>query len=221
MKFVLFQKLAKLSPAEWAMLAGAVLLCAALIALLARGAKRRREEGPARRADTRTLVQGALCVALAFVLSYIKLFSMPLGGSFTLCSMLPIVAFAYLYGPAYGFGAAFAYSLLQIVQGAYVVHPVQFVLDYFVAFTVLGLGSLFPRRLPLGMAVSGLARLAASVLSGVVFFAASAAEAGYASAFWYSLSYNGATIGTETALCVIVAALPPVAKMLERVKKGN
>lgn len=220
MKFVLFEKLAELSPSEWALLVGALLLAAALVFVLSRIARRTREENaPASRASTRILVQGALCIAMAFVLSYIKLFSMPLGGSITLCSMLPIVLFGYLYGPAYGFGAAFAYSLLQIVQGAYYVHWAQFALDYFFAFTALGLGSLFPKNLPLGMTVSGLARLACSVLSGVVFFAVYAQEAGYTSALWYSLVYNGATIGVETVLCVVVVLLAPVKRMIGQISK--
>lgn len=221
MKFVLFEKLAELTPAEWGMIAAALLLAAALAYALVRLAKRRRGESgaPVRRIPARVLAQGALCLAIAFVLSYVKLFSMPLGGSVTLCSMLPVVLFGYLYGPAYGFTAAFAYSLLQIVQGAYVVHPVQFALDYLFAFTALGLGSLFPKNLPIGMAVSGLARVACSVISGVVFFAEYAAEAGYQSALWYSLAYNGSTVGVETALCVLVALLPPVKRAIGQIKR--
>jgi len=219
MKFVLFEKLAELTPAEWAMLAAALLLAAALAYVLVRLARKRREETPGRRIPARVLAQGALCLAIAFVLSYVKLFSMPLGGSVTLCSMLPVVLFGYLYGPAYGFTAAFAYSLLQIAQGPYVVHPVQFALDYLFAFTALGLGSLFPKNLPLGMAVSGLARVACSVISGVVFFAEYAAEAGYQSALWYSLAYNGSTVGVETALCVLVALLPPVKRAIGQIKR--
>lgn len=221
MKFVLFEKLAELSGKEWAMLIAALVIAAALIVLLARLNKRRKAEAAAKPGiPTRVLVQGALCLSMAFALSYVKLFSMPLGGSVTLCSMLPIVVFGYLYGPAYGFSVAFAYSILQIVQGAWIVHPVQFALDYFIAFTALGLGSLFPRSLPLGMAVSGLARLLCSVVSGTVFFAEYAAEAGYASALWYSVVYNASTIGVETALCAVVAALPPVARAIERIRKA-
>lgn len=223
MEFVLFRKLAGLEGTELVMLivAAAVLVALGIyFAVRAAKAKKTAEPQTARKTPTRIIVQGALCLAMAFVLSYIKLFSMPLGGSITLCSMLPIVVFGYMYGPAYGFTLAFAYSLLQIIQGAWIVHPVQFILDYFVAFTVLGLGSLFPKSLPLGMAVSGLARMACSVISGVVFFASSAAEAGYSSALVYSLMYNGATIGVDTVLCVIVAALPPVARAIERIKKA-
>ena len=119
----------------------------------------RKADHAAPRNRTRALVYGALCVALSFVLSYIKLFSLPMGGSLTLCSMLPIAAYACVFGPAYGFAAGFAYSLLQIIQGAWVVHWAQFLLDYIFAFTCYGIPSLFPKKLIKGLTVAGLARL--------------------------------------------------------------
>lgn len=222
MQFVLFEKLAELTLTEVLMIAGAAIVIGILIVALIRLEKHRRAAAapaPSRRISTRALVQGALCLAVAFVLSYIKLFSLPMGGTVTLCAMLPVVLFGYLYGPAYGFAAALAYSLLQVIQGAYVVHPVQFALDYLFAFTALGLGSLFPKSLPLGMAVAGFARMACSVISGLVFFAAYAADWNM-QPFWYSLAYNASTIGVETVLCVIVALLPPFARTVERVRKA-
>lgn len=158
MEFVLLKKLAKLEGTELWMFIGAIVAVAALIAVLAVLNKKHVNAAPAvekkgNKLTTRMLVQGALCIALAFVLSYIKLFSMPMGGSITLFSMLPIFVFAWMYGPAAGLLAGFAYSLLQVVQGAYVVHPVQFVLDYFLSFTVLGLAGFFPKSLALGAGV--------------------------------------------------------------------
>ena len=155
MEFVLLKKLAKLEGTELWMFIGAIVAVAALIAVLAVLNKKHVNAAPTvekkgKKLTTRMLVQGALCIALAFVLSYIKLFSMPMGGSITLFSMLPIFVFAWMYGPAAGLLAGFAYSLLQVVQGAYVVHPVQFVLDYFLSFTVLGLAGFFPKSLALG-----------------------------------------------------------------------
>ena len=219
MEFVLWEKLAGLEGKELVMLIAAAVVAAALIVLLVCLRKRSAEEAPGKRVDTRALVYGALCISLSFVLSYIKLFSMPMGGSLTLCSMLPIAMYAWAFGPAYGFTAAFAYSLLQIIQGAWIVHPVQFVLDYFIAFTCYGLSSLFPKCLPFGVGVAGLARYACSVISGVVFFADSAAEAGYESALLYSLGYNGGTIGVETILCVIVACVPGVVRIAKAMNR--
>ena len=105
MEFVLFEKLAGLEGIELVML----LAAAAITVILIFAALRyRKADHAAPRNRTRALVYGALCVALSFVLSYIKLFSLPMGGSLTLCSMLPIAAYACVFGPAYGFAAGFA-----------------------------------------------------------------------------------------------------------------
>ena len=132
MEFVLLKKLAKLEGTELWMFIGAIVAVAALIAVLAVLNKKHVNAAPTvekkgNKLTTRMLVQGALCIALAFVLSYIKLFSMPMGGSITLFSMLPIFVFAWMYGPAAGLLAGFAYSLLQVVQGGDV-HPARQVL---------------------------------------------------------------------------------------------
>ena len=225
MEFVLLKKLAKLEGTELWMFIGAIVAVAALIAVLAVLNKKHVNAAPTvekkgNKITTRMLVQGALCIALAFVLSYIKLFSMPMGGSITLFSMLPIFVFAWMYGPAAGLLAGFAYSLLQVVQGAYVVHPVQFVLDYFLSFTVLGLAGFFPKSLALGAGVGGFCRMLCGVLSGAIFFADSAA-AGYANAWAYSFMYNFTTIGVDTILCVIAALIPAVSKAAVRIRDGK
>ena len=224
MEFKLFSKLASLEGIELYMLLGALVVLALLIWAVASYSKRAKTQAQAAATDatgkpsrTQVLVYGALSITLAFVLSYFKLFSLPFGGTITLLSMLPIFAYAAYFGPVNGFTAAFAFSLLEVIQGAYFVHPVQFILDYFVAFTCLGLASFFPKNLPLGSAVGGLARMIASTISGAVFFASYAAEYGFSNAWVYSLIYNFLTIGVDTILCVVVAALPPVQKLFKRV----
>ena len=221
MDFKLFSKLASLEGIELYMLLGALAMLGLLIwavAAYARRAKALAAEVPAGKPGrAQILVYGALSITLAFVLSYFKLFSLPFGGTITLLSMLPIFAYAAYFGPVYGFTAAFAFSLLQVVQGAYIVHPVQFVLDYFVAFTLLGAASFFPKNLPVGAAVAGFLRMMASTVSGAIFFADAGFDYGFANPWVYSLIYNFLTIGVDTILCVIVAALPPVQRLLKRV----
>jgi thiamine transporter len=68
------------------------------------------------------------------------------------------------------------------------------------------------------MAAAGFARMTFSIISGLVFFAAYAADWNM-QPFWYSLAYNASTIGAETVLCVIVALLPPFKKAVERIRK--
>ncbi len=171
---------------------------------------------------TKSLVYGALCIALAFALSYVKLFSMPMGGSVTLCSMLPLMFYSYRFGLGRGLLAGLAYGLLQLLQKPEVVHWAQLVLDYPLAFALIGLSGVTAAkdgrlsgaawRLPLGVLIGGAARMACHVVSGAVFFGAYAPEG--MNAWWYSFLYNGGYLGVDTLLCMLVAALPPVRKTL-------
>jgi thiamine transporter len=224
MEFKLFSKLASLEGIELTMLLGGLVVLGLLIWAVVAYAKRAKAQAVAvseaiagKPSRTQVLVYGALSITLAFVLSYFKLFTLPYEGSITLLSMLPIFAYAAYFGPASGFTAAFAFSLLQVIQGAYIVHPIQFILDYFVAFTCLGLASFFPKNLPLGAAVGGFARMMASTVSGAVFFGSYAADFGFTNVWAYSLVYNFFSIGVDTILCVVVAALPPVQRLFKRV----
>ena len=98
---------------------------------------------------TRTLVEGALMIALSTVLSLIQIPLMPHGGSITLLSMLPIILMSFRHGTRWGLLTAFANSIIQFVQGignlAYCqTLPAQIgcvLLDYLLAFTLLGLAA--------------------------------------------------------------------------------
>ena len=94
----------------------------------------------------RALCEGAIMVALAYVLSFIKLFELPQGGSIDI-GMLPV----FLYCARWGFGpgllASFVYSFLQLLQGGGFVIGWQSILgDYIVAYTLLGLAGLFHKN---------------------------------------------------------------------------
>ena len=174
------------------------------------------------KSNTKALVYGALCIALAFALSYVKLFSMPMGGSVTLCSMLPLMFYSYRFGLPKGLLAGLAYGFLQLMQKPEVVHWAQLVLDYPLAFMLIGLAGITAKRedvasgalwrLPLGVLIGGLARMACHIISGAVYFAAYAPEG--MNAWWYSLLYNGGYLGVDTLICMLVALVPPVHKTL-------
>ena len=68
-------------------------------------------------AKTRTLVEGALLIALGTVLSYIPIFELPHGGSVTFVSTLPIILMSLRHGPKWGLFTAFVYSLIQLFLG--------------------------------------------------------------------------------------------------------
>src|SRR4029450_8981349 len=92
--------------------------------------------------DTRVLTEAALAVALAFVLGFVVLFKMPYGGSVSL-EMIPLILLALRQGWKVGVVAGAAYGLLDLAIDPFVVHPLQLVLDYPLAFGVLGLAGFF------------------------------------------------------------------------------
>ena len=101
-----------------------------------------------RKWSTQMLTYGALSIALSFVLSCIRLFRMPNGGSVTPASMLPVMLFSAAFGMGPGFLAGMVYGFLQALQGGLVMMSVgQALLDYILAFTLLGLAGL-AKKLP-------------------------------------------------------------------------
>lgn len=154
---------------------------------------------------TKVLVEGALCVALSVVLSHVKFFRMPQGGSITL-EMAPLLYFSYNRGFKKGFLAGGISGVLQILTGGYIVHPVQALLDYPLAFAAMGVAGFFKGLkwdFALGAALASGLRLACHVLSGAVFFSH------YAPAMqnpWvYSLVYNATFIAPQAAISAVSA----------------
>lgn len=171
--------------------------------------------------DIRQLAFSGMALALAFVLSMVKLIHMPLGGSVTLLSMLFVTMIGYWYGLAGGLTAAVAYGFLQMIQGPYIISLPQLLVDYILAFGALGLSGLFCNKkkgLVLGYLVGVLGRYVFSVLSGVVFFA-DYAPPEFPNAAVYSMAYNGAYMGLEALITVVILLLPPVEKAMRVVKR--
>ena len=164
-------------------------------------------------------------LAVAFALSFVKLFHMPWGGSVTLLSMLFVVLIGYWYGLRVGLTAAFAYGLLQFVQGGgdYILSFWQVAFDYLLAFTALGLSGLFSKKkngLLIGYLVAVAARGLFHSIGGYLYWMEYMPEnfPQQLSAL-YPILYNYAYILAEAAITVIVISLPPVKKALESVKK--
>ena len=152
----------------------------------------------------KSLAYAALSIALAFVLSYVKLFRMPNSGSVTLASMLPLMLFSAAYGVGPGLLAGAAYGLLQYVQGGYFVHPIQFLLDYPLAFALIGLAGVY-KLLPkdwskwslyAAMVLGALGRCISATLAGILY---------WETAPWASLVYNGAYLLPDTLICIVLA----------------
>lgn len=205
---LLVGKFAEISPWVW-------ITCAVLLALGVLGVVvlRRQKRKPL---STKALVYGALCIAIAFVLSCIRIVRLPQGGSITLASMLPIVVYSWVFGPVAGIISGVAYGMLQLLQDFAVVHPLQLLLDYPVAFGVLGLAGCFKKHLPVGVVLGMALRFLCHFITGMVFFGEYAPEG---QPVWlYSLGYNGSYMLVECIICVVVVMLPPVKRFLERLR---
>ncbi len=165
---------------------------------------------------TKEITTAALCIGISFLLSFIKIFSMPNGGSITPASMLPIMAFAYIYGAKKGLLVGLVYSILQFIQEPYVLAPMQVVLDYPLSFMLLGLAGLARKSIVPGIAYGCAARFVCQFLSGWIFFGSYAPEG--MPGWLYSLGYNGSVVGVECAICIAVSMIPALYKMLNREK---
>lgn len=164
------------------------------------------------KSKTYLLTEAALVVALTVVLSWLRLWNMPQGGSITL-ENVPLLVFALRHNIKWSLGAGAVAGLLQLIMGGYIATPVQAALDYPIAYASLALAALFAARPTAGVVVGSLARMACHVLSGVVFFA-SYAPAGQ-HPLVYSTIYNGTYMIPNMILtAVIVAVLLPRLKRL-------
>ena len=173
------------------------------------------------------IATGGVCLALAFVLSQLKLFEMPMGGTVTPASTLPIIVYGVAFGPVWGFIIAFIFSLLQLI-GGWLVTPFQVILDYTIGYTALGIAGFAAlkadsrAKMPdaLGRfrgtslikilaftAVAYIVRWLGSVASGVIFYADYAADAGYDSALVYSMVYNGSFLMADLAILAVVLVI--------------
>lgn len=181
-----------------------------------------RKDGSNKKVDIKAMTISALLIAIAMVLSNIKIFTMPQGGSITLLSMLPIAIVAYLYGTKRGFIAGVALGLVNLIFGPYVIHPAQLLLDYPLAFGALGIGG-FLRNTKNGLTkvylIGILARYSCAVASGIIFFG-SYAPKGFNAVTW-SVWYNITYIAVEAAITIVIINTPPVKKLFERLKNGQ
>ena len=175
---------------------------------------------PGGKLTVKQLVFCAMAIALGTVLSNIKLFEFPNGGSITLLSMLVICLPGYFFGLGAGLLTGVAYGVLQLLIDPYVLYPMQLVVDYLLAFGALGLSGLFTNAkngMIKGYITAVLGRFVFAVISGWIFFGAYAWE-GWAP-LPYSLAYNAMYIFSEAAITVIILMLPAIKKALASIKK--
>ena len=162
------------------------------------------------------LVESGLMLAMATALSLVKVLPLPYGGDVTAFSTLPLIIIAYRHGLGQGLLTAFAHALIQMMLGAqnfsygFTVPAVIAIvmLDYILAFTVLGLGGIFRRKcgsqgtaLVLGVLLTGTFRFVMHTISGCTVWAGLSIPD--SAALIYSLAYNAAYMIPE----IIITAL--------------
>ena len=205
-----------------------------------------------KRVNSKRLTESAMLLSLALVLELVsKMFIPPMafGGQVTLVSMLPVVLISYRHGVRWGLACGFGFALMEMALGGGTLtaafQPGYFgdgamlgraalmvLLDYILAFTLLGLGGCFRQvvrkpglSLMLGAIVALTARYCAHVLSGYILFGGWAewffTQEGFpawgaalveqlspnALAFVYSLVYNGMYMIPEIILTALVSLL--------------
>ncbi len=155
--------------------------------------------------DTRVLAEIAIAIALSTVLSYIKIFSMPYGGSVTLGSMVPILLISFRRDVKVGVVTGVIYGFVQMFLDGWFYSPVGMFLDYPLAFGVLGLAGLFKKQPIIGVVLGMAGRFVCHFISGVVFFGMYAPEG--MSPVIYSAVYNGGYMLPELVISAILIYL--------------
>ena len=177
------------------------------------------------------LAASGIMIALATVLSMVTIVKMPLGGSLTPVSMLPICMIAILYGTGWGIGTAFAYALVQLaIDFASAMTwgltatslVVCFLFDYILAFTALGLAGLFRKKgtpgIIGGVILALCVRYLCHIISGGTVFAVWMPEE-WSNPWIYSAAYNGAFMLPELVLTTVAAfaltKVPAIRKLMK------
>lgn len=162
--------------------------------------------------DSKSIAYAAVCIAMSFALSYLRIVKMPQGGSITIASLVPLMIYAYMFGTKKGVLAGFIYGVLQAFQDPTILHPAQFLLDYPVAFACIGLSGMFAttkalEKIPqlqfaLGAIVAGLSRFVMHFFSGMFAFGIFAPEG---QPVWlYSFTYQAAYVLPDIAIAIVV-----------------
>lgn len=165
------------------------------------------------------LTESAVMIALSTILSLIKIFDLPYGGSITAGSMLPVVIVSYRHGVGKGLITGLAYSVIQLIFGlgsvsyatSFTAAVAIIMLDYIVAFTVTGLGGIFRKKenenqtssIILGALSVCILRFICHTVSGCTVWAGVSIPSG--DGLLYSLSYNATYMIPETIITIIIA----------------
>lgn len=173
--------------------------------------------------EAKVLAEVIVFAALSAALYTIRPFSLPYGGSITLGSMVPVMWLSLRRGVRVGFFAGGIFGLAALIIDVMllpyspITNPVQVVLEYPIAFGVLGLAGMFHNRSTtlaiIGVALSILVKFLLHFIAGIVFWAYTVPE-GWNPVAW-SAVYNGSFLLVEFIICAILMYILVKKKTLE------
>lgn len=179
--------------------------------------------------STQEIAYAGVCLALSFALSFIKVSPVQYGGSITLASFVPLLIYAYKFGPVKGTLAGVMLGLFNFISDPYILTPLTFFLDYIFAFASIGLMGFAPKfgKLPLaakvtiGTVLVYVARFIFHLLSGFIYFAENAiwVDLPMPNMFVYSFIYQCVYLPADCAICAIALFAMAKAKALDRLLK--
>ena len=158
-------------------------------------------------------------------MSFIKVSPVTNGGSITLASFVPILIYAYVYGPVRGLVAGLIFGVLQFIQSPYMLTPLTFVLDYLLAFApifLMGLARLVFKKentsIFAGTAATYVIRFIVHFFSGLIYFQMGIITEGFPadSAAVYSLVYNLVYLVPDMIITMVVLAVLVATKNFPR-----
>ncbi|MEM3000057.1 MAG: energy-coupled thiamine transporter ThiT [Candidatus Bathyarchaeia archaeon] len=162
--------------------------------------------------STKILAEIAIFVALATALSFVIVYTLPQGGSITAGSMVPIIWLALRRGPKIGLFAGAVYGLIQFAIQPYFLNPMQMLLDYPLAFGVLGVAGWTKKQPVLGASAGIIGRFIMHFVAGVVYWAPLYAPE--LNPYVYSAVYNGSYLVPELVVSSIIVYLLQKSKAL-------
>lgn len=183
--------------------------------------------------DARRIAFAGVCVASSFVLALLKFKFVAFGGSITIASFVPVLIFAYVYGPWDGFAVGLIHGVLNFIESPYILTPATFILDYLLAFASIGLMGFFGKMnrkekavtpIVLGCICVFSARFIAHLLSGMIFFAQGAIwdplpSWAMGNAFVYSFIYQCVYVPVDAFIATMVLVFLAKTGVLDRLIK--
>lgn len=181
------------------------------------------------------LIEASFFAAFALILDLLP--SIKLGPWISISfAMVPVLILAFRWGFKVSFLAGFIWGLLQVAIGDfYFLTPIQFLIEYFIAFAFVGFAGLFFKKIQvrlqngeknkalqwavLAILVGSIARYFWHFVAGVIFWGEYAPEG--MSPVIYSLIVNGGTMLGAFVLCsiVVVALLASAPRIIQH--QGN